>query len=75
MGKRLEYMTRKVPFHFQNVMTDWSRGQDNMLWTWKLYPLKKSFCFLFQNDVSKECDIDSPLEESKDNYPTLISPL
>lgn len=31
MGKRLEYITRKVPFHFQNVMTDRSRGQDNML--------------------------------------------
>lgn len=51
-------------------------GRRNMLWTWKLFcPLKKFFKFLFQNDVSKECDVDGPLEESKDNYPTLISPL
>lgn len=37
--------------------------------------LKKFFKFLSQNDVSKECDVDGPLEEDKDKYPTLISPL
>lgn len=42
-------------------------GRKNILWTWKnVCPLKNFLKSLSQNDVSKECDVDGPLEESKD---------